>query len=65
MEIKLRKLGQLGLEDIDSAKKSLTSLVLYKNIIDEYICKITKQMEEFGYSKEYVNKLLEKLSSAK
>jgi hypothetical protein len=65
VEIELRKLGQLGLEDIDSAKKSLVLLLLYNDIIGNYIDKLIIKMEELGYSKESINKLMEKLNSAK
>lgn len=65
IELALKQLGQLGLEDVDYAKKSLTLLILYKDIIENYIDKIIDRMEELGYSKKSINKLLEKLKGGK
>ncbi len=57
VEIDLRALGQIGLEDIDSTKKTLVDFIIYRSVVNLYIEKFVKKMKDEGYSKEMIMKI--------
>lgn len=57
IEIDLRALGQIGLEDIDSTKKTLVDFIIYRSVVNLYIEKFVKKMKDEGYSKEMIMKI--------
>jgi hypothetical protein len=58
LEIPIRSLGQKGLEDTDSAKKVLVDLVLYRNIMNDYVDRICDKLRKDGIGEKYINDTL-------
>lgn len=57
-EIYLRSKCQEGLEDVDAAVRAVVEVTILQTTIEHFLPKLTKKLEEDGYSQKVIQKIL-------